>query len=154
MVDRFAVDWRAAGLDVATAALLVAWAVAAQIAFREAGLWLSLFFPLAATLLSFACFTVLRAFGEGRGRGRAERQRSNLARYLPGALAGGRLEVEMAPLHKFTTVPSRVAPGHGACPGCGSFSTLHQFMMGIEGNVVLLYGLPRPKAGSLSSTPK
>ena len=51
----------------------------------------------------------------------------------------GRLEVELAPLHRFTTVPNRVAPGHGACPGCGSFSTLHQFMMGIEGNVVFLF---------------
>lgn len=51
----------------------------------------------------------------------------------------GRLQVEMAPLHRFTTVPNRIAPGHGACPGCGSFSTLRQFMMGIEGHVVLLF---------------
>ena len=51
----------------------------------------------------------------------------------------GRLEVELAPLHRFTTIPNRVAPGHGACPGCGSFSTLHQFMMGIEGHVVMLF---------------
>jgi pyruvate ferredoxin oxidoreductase alpha subunit len=51
----------------------------------------------------------------------------------------GRLHVELAPLHQFTTIPNRVAPGHGACPGCGSFSTLRQFMMGIQGHVVVLY---------------
>jgi pyruvate ferredoxin oxidoreductase alpha subunit len=51
----------------------------------------------------------------------------------------GLLDVVLAPLHQFTTIPNRVAPGHGACPGCGSFSTLHQFMMGIEGHVVVLY---------------
>jgi pyruvate ferredoxin oxidoreductase alpha subunit len=51
----------------------------------------------------------------------------------------GRLEVELAPLHQFTTVPNRIAPGHGACPGCGSFSSLRQFLMGIEGHVVFLF---------------
>jgi pyruvate ferredoxin oxidoreductase alpha subunit len=54
-------------------------------------------------------------------------------------LDDGRLKVEMAPLHTFTTIPSRVAPGHGACPGCGTFSSLRQFLMGIEGHVVMLY---------------
>jgi len=51
----------------------------------------------------------------------------------------GRLKVELAPLHSFTSVPSRIAPGHGACPGCGIFSSLHQFLMGIEGHVVILF---------------
>jgi pyruvate ferredoxin oxidoreductase alpha subunit len=51
----------------------------------------------------------------------------------------GRLEVELAPLHRFTAIPNRVAPGHGACPGCGSFSSLRQFMMGIEGHLVVLF---------------
>jgi pyruvate ferredoxin oxidoreductase alpha subunit len=54
-------------------------------------------------------------------------------------LDDGRLKVEMAPLHSFTTIPSRVAPGHGACPGCGTFSSLRQFLMGIEGHVVMLF---------------
>jgi pyruvate ferredoxin oxidoreductase alpha subunit len=53
--------------------------------------------------------------------------------------ANGRLKVELAPLHAFTAVPSRIAPGHGACPGCGAFSTLKQFFMGIEGYVVVLF---------------
>lgn len=33
----------------------------------------------------------------------------------------------------------RIAPGHGACPGCGIFSGLDQFFKGIEGDVVVLY---------------
>lgn len=51
----------------------------------------------------------------------------------------GKLEVELAPIHRFTTVPNRVAPGHGACPGCGAFSSFRQFFMGIEGHVVVLF---------------
>lgn len=35
--------------------------------------------------------------------------------------------------------PKRIAPGHGACPGCGIFSGLDQFFKGIEGDVVVLY---------------
>ena len=30
-------------------------------------------------------------------------------------------------------------PGHGACPGCGVFPALDQFLRGIEGDVVVLY---------------
>ncbi|MBI4668533.1 MAG: pyruvate synthase [Elusimicrobia bacterium] len=51
----------------------------------------------------------------------------------------GRLDVEMDPLWKMVTMPNRVAPGHGACPGCGIFSSLRQFFLGIEGNVVVLF---------------
>jgi len=51
----------------------------------------------------------------------------------------GRLKVDVAPLYKFTAMPSRIAPGHGACPGCGIFSSLNQFLMGIEGHVVVLF---------------
>ena len=35
--------------------------------------------------------------------------------------------------------PKRIAPGHGACPGCGIFSGLDQFFKGLEGDVVALY---------------
>lgn len=51
----------------------------------------------------------------------------------------GKLQVELDPLWKMVTMPNRVAPGHGACPGCGIFSTLRQFFLGIEGNVVVLF---------------
>jgi pyruvate ferredoxin oxidoreductase alpha subunit len=51
----------------------------------------------------------------------------------------GELRVDIAPLQKFTVIPNRVAPGHGACPGCGTFSTLRQFFMGIQGDLVVLF---------------
>jgi pyruvate ferredoxin oxidoreductase alpha subunit len=36
-------------------------------------------------------------------------------------------------------MPQRIAPGHGACPGCGIFPSVDQFLKGIEGHVVLLF---------------
>ena len=53
--------------------------------------------------------------------------------------ASGRLRVDLAPLWKMTEVPTRVAPGHGACPGCGVFPTLHQVYNVLEGDVVVLF---------------
>jgi pyruvate ferredoxin oxidoreductase alpha subunit len=53
--------------------------------------------------------------------------------------ASGRLKVDLAPLWKMTAVPIRVAPGHGACPGCGIFPTLHQVYNVLEGDVVVLF---------------
>ncbi|MDP2956541.1 MAG: thiamine pyrophosphate-dependent enzyme [Longimicrobiales bacterium] len=53
--------------------------------------------------------------------------------------ATGRLHVELEPLWKMTEVPSRIAPGHGACPGCGIFPTLHQVYRVLEGDVVVLF---------------
>ncbi|HEX9437572.1 MAG TPA: thiamine pyrophosphate-dependent enzyme [Candidatus Limnocylindria bacterium] len=51
----------------------------------------------------------------------------------------GKLHVELAPLWKMTEVPSRIAPGHGACPGCGIFPTLRQVGRALEGDVVMLF---------------
>lgn len=53
--------------------------------------------------------------------------------------ATGKLKVELAPLWKMTEVPGRIAPGHGACPGCGAFPTLHQVFRVLEGDVVVLF---------------
>ena len=53
--------------------------------------------------------------------------------------ATGRLKVELEPLWKMTQVPGRIAPGHGACPGCGAFPTLHQVDRVLEGDVVVLF---------------
>jgi pyruvate ferredoxin oxidoreductase alpha subunit len=36
-------------------------------------------------------------------------------------------------------MPQRIVPGHGACPGCGIFPSVDQFLKGIEGHVVLLF---------------
>jgi pyruvate ferredoxin oxidoreductase alpha subunit len=49
------------------------------------------------------------------------------------------LSVEVANAAMLATRPKRIAPGHGACPGCGIFSGLDQFFKGIEGDVVVLY---------------
>jgi pyruvate ferredoxin oxidoreductase alpha subunit len=51
----------------------------------------------------------------------------------------GRLSVELEPIWKMTEVPGRIAPGHGACPGCGYFPTFHQISRVLEGDVVVLY---------------
>jgi len=53
--------------------------------------------------------------------------------------ATGRLDVELQPLWKMTEVPGRIAPGHGACPGCGAFPTLHQVGKVLEGDLVVLF---------------
>ena len=51
----------------------------------------------------------------------------------------GRLRVEAPPAWRLVARPKRVAPGHGACPGCGVFPALDQFLRGIEGDIVVLY---------------
>jgi pyruvate ferredoxin oxidoreductase alpha subunit len=51
----------------------------------------------------------------------------------------GRLQVELEPLWSMTTVPGRVVPGHGACPGCGVFPILHQVYSVLTGDIVVLF---------------
>ena len=51
----------------------------------------------------------------------------------------GKLDVELKPLWAMTEVPSRIAPGHGACPGCGAFPVLHQVFSVLEGDIVVLF---------------
>ena len=51
----------------------------------------------------------------------------------------GKVKVNVAGPRQLTAMPGRIAPGHGACPGCGIFPTLNQFLQGIEGHVVLLF---------------
>lgn len=53
--------------------------------------------------------------------------------------ATGELKVKMPPLRGLTKKAKRIAPGHGACPGCGIFPGLETFFKGIEGDVVVLY---------------
>jgi pyruvate ferredoxin oxidoreductase alpha subunit len=52
---------------------------------------------------------------------------------------GGPLKVRIPPLRALTKKPKRMAPGHGACPGCGIFSGLELFFKGIEGDIVSLF---------------
>lgn len=42
-------------------------------------------------------------------------------------------------LNESTAMPKRLAPGHGACPGCGIPVNVNMLMRGIEGNVVILF---------------
>lgn len=51
----------------------------------------------------------------------------------------GRVKARVEGPRQLTAMPDRIAPGHGACPGCGIFPSLKQFLNGIEGSVVLLF---------------
>lgn len=51
----------------------------------------------------------------------------------------GLLKVKLPPLSQLTVKPHRLAPGHGACPGCGALSALELFFKGIEGDMVVLF---------------
>lgn len=66
-----------------------------------------------------------------------EEQTSGLLTVQPGP--DGRLTVDAPPYWQLAAKPKRVLPGHGACPGCGVFPAIDQFLRGIEGDVVVLY---------------
>jgi len=51
----------------------------------------------------------------------------------------GQLKVKVPPIRQLMKKPKRLAPGHGACPGCGIFSGLELFFKGIEGDIVALF---------------
>jgi pyruvate ferredoxin oxidoreductase alpha subunit len=51
----------------------------------------------------------------------------------------GKVDVKGVNLRKLTAMPKRIAPGHGACPGCGIFPSLNLFLKGIKGYVVVLF---------------
>ncbi|WP_445490759.1 thiamine pyrophosphate-dependent enzyme [Niallia sp. 03133] len=50
-----------------------------------------------------------------------------------------KLNVKVPPLRSLAAKPKRLAPGHGACPGCGILTGLELFFKGIEGDVVVLF---------------
>lgn len=66
-----------------------------------------------------------------------EEQTSGLLTIQPGP--DGRLKVDAPPYWQLASKPKRLLPGHGACPGCGVFPAIDQFLRGIEGDVVVLY---------------
>lgn len=51
----------------------------------------------------------------------------------------GKLTVKGVKPRDLTKMPQRIAPGHGACPGCGIFPSIGTFLKGIEGHVVMLW---------------
>ncbi len=61
-----------------------------------------------------------------------------LVKVEPDPETGG-LKVTVPPAWAWNAKPKIVAPGHGACPGCGIFPALNIFFAGLEGHVVVLY---------------
>ncbi len=51
----------------------------------------------------------------------------------------GKLTVTGANVRATLARPKRLAPGHGACPGCGIPVNVNLLLRGLEGNVVLLF---------------
>ncbi len=51
----------------------------------------------------------------------------------------GKPMVKGGRINEVTAMPKRLAPGHGACPGCGIPVNVNLLLKGIEGNVVLLF---------------
>ena len=51
----------------------------------------------------------------------------------------GKMDVKGVNVRMLTERPKRLSPGHGACPGCGIFVNLNQFLKGIEGFVTVLF---------------
>lgn len=51
----------------------------------------------------------------------------------------GKVKVTGGMVNATTAMPKRLAPGHGACPGCGIPVNVNLLLRGIEGNVVLLF---------------
>lgn len=51
----------------------------------------------------------------------------------------GRIKVSGGRVSDSTAMPKRLAPGHGACPGCGIPVNVNLLLKGIQGNVVLLF---------------
>ena len=51
----------------------------------------------------------------------------------------GNLVVKGVKQRELTAMPQRIAPGHGACPGCGIFPSIGTFLKGVEGFVVMLW---------------
>ncbi len=51
----------------------------------------------------------------------------------------GKVTVKGGTFRETTAMPKRLAPGHGACPGCGIPVNVNLLLRGIEGNVVLLF---------------
>lgn len=49
-----------------------------------------------------------------------------------------KLDVKIPPLRKLMKKPKRITGGHSACPGCGIFPGVEQFLRGIEGDIVMV----------------
>ncbi len=55
------------------------------------------------------------------------------------ASENGELKIKGGSLNETIAVPKRIAPGHGACPGCGILVNINLLLRAIEDPVVLLF---------------
>jgi adenylate cyclase len=78
----------AAGLLV----LLALWSGLNYLLFARYEFWLAFAFPALAIVITFVALSLLRRLGDRRARHDAERQRHNLSRFVPTALAGALAE--------------------------------------------------------------
>lgn len=62
----------------------------------------------------------------------------------------GELKIEGGTVNGTTAIPKRIAPGHGACPGCGIPVNLNLLLRAIEDPVVLLF---QTGCGMIVTTP-
>ena len=68
------------------------------------------------------------------------RERTNIgATKIENAGENAALKVSGGNLNAVTAMPGRIAPGHGACPGCGIPVNLNLLLRGIEDPVVFLF---------------
>ena len=86
--------------------------------------------------------------GRYQGEEEADRQQYfapiTLSRSTPGitsaeTLEDGSIKIKGGTVRDGLQMPRRLAPGHGACPGCGIPINVNLLLKGIEGNVVLLF---------------
>ena len=67
------------------------------------------------------------------------RERTNIGATKVEKGQEGKLKVTGGMLNDVTAMPGRIAPGHGACPGCGIPVNLNLLLRGIEDPVVFLF---------------
>ncbi len=72
-------------------------------------------------------------YGVTPGRGEKEEEP------LFASITGEQTKIGTNTLNGVTAMPGRIAPGHGACPGCGIPVNLNLLLRGIEDPVVLLF---------------
>ena len=66
-------------------------------------------------------------------------RRTNIGATKVEVMETGKLKVTGGSLNDVTAMPGRIAPGHGACPGCGIPVNLNLLLRGIEDPVVFLF---------------
>ncbi len=67
------------------------------------------------------------------------KEKSSVGNVLAEFTTNGNVAVSGGSIKESLKMPRRIAPGHGACPGCGIPINVNLLLKGISGNVVLLF---------------